>query len=194
MSAQGGWTLSDHANSPKSLDQITSSKWDYVVLQEQSEIPAIMPSRGVSMYPAARMLVRLIKSTGATPIFFITWGHKDGLPEYGIKDYQSMQIQIDNGYMEIAKELSVPLAPVGYAWLLATIQNSKLDLWQQDGSHPTEIGTYLAACVFYAVIFREPPLGLSFKGQLGNETAQLLQQVASHTVLEDIEQWNLPNP
>jgi hypothetical protein len=106
-------------------------------------------------------------------------------------DFQSMQIQINIGYLVIAQELKVPIAPVGYTWLLAKGQNPQLDLWQEDGSHPTEQGTYLAACVFYAVIFRQSPEGLSYKGNLPEETVLFLQQIATDTVLNDPAQWFL---
>jgi hypothetical protein len=41
MSAEGGWKLADHAASSKTLDLIKRQKWDWVILQEQSEIPAV---------------------------------------------------------------------------------------------------------------------------------------------------------
>jgi hypothetical protein len=191
LAAQGGWTLAEHVNSTDTINQITSSKWDYIVLQEQSEIPAIEQSRIASMYPAARVLVNQIKGAGAKPIFFLTWAHKAGWPADGFQDYQSMQFQIDIGYLGIAQELSVPVAPVGYAWLLAMGQNSQLDLWQADGSHPTEQGTYLTACVFYSVIFRQSPEGLTYLAGLKKETATYLQKIAASTVLDNPAQWNL---
>jgi hypothetical protein len=143
------------------------------------------------MYPSARTLVHQIKGAGATPIFFLTWAHREGLPDFGLQDFQTMQFQIDIGYMRIAQELSAPLAPVGYAWLLALGQNSKMDLWQPDGSHPSVQGTYLAACVFYAVIFRQSPKGLTYQAGLTTETATFLQQIAGTTVLDNPTQWNL---
>jgi hypothetical protein len=191
MAAQRGWSLTDHVNSSDTLNQITASKWKFVVLQEQSEIPAIDNSRSASMYPAARTLVSQIEGAGATPIFFLTWAYREGLPDFGLPDFQTMQFQIDIGYMRIAQELSAPLAPVGYAWLLGQGQNSKLDLWQPDGSHPTEQGTYLAACVFYAVIFRQIPKGLTYQAGLTTETATFLQQIAGTAVLDNPTQWNL---
>lgn len=192
MVAPGGWTLSDHVNSSETLSTITSSKWDFVVLQEQSQIPAVEQSRIYTMYPAVRVLVHQIEGTDAIPIFFLTWAHRDGWPEYGLPDYQSMQFQIDFGYLGIAQELKVPVAPVGYAWLLARGQDSQLHLWQEDGSHPTEQGTYLAACVFYAVIFRQSPEGLTYLAGLPEETANFFQQIAANTVLHNPAQWNLP--
>ena len=192
MAAQGGWTLADHVNSSATLTQISGSTWDYVVLQEQSEIPAFEQSREVTMYPAARTLVRQIAAVGARPIFFMTWAHQDGLPEYNLQDYQSMQFQIDIGYMGIAQELSARVAPVGYAWLLAKGQNPQLDLWQSDGSHPSVQGTYLAACVFYAVIFRQSPEGLSYQAGLAKDSANYIQKISGSTVLDDPSQWHLP--
>jgi hypothetical protein len=144
------------------------------------------------MYPATRTLVRQIEGAGATPIFFLTWAHRDGLPESGLQDYQTMQFQVDIGYLGIARELSAAISPVGYAWLLAKGQNPNLDLWQADGSHPSEEGTYLAACVFYAVIFRESPKGLTYQAGLSKETATFLQQISASTVLDNPAQWGLP--
>jgi hypothetical protein len=192
IEATGSWTLSNHAASPATLDKLNSSKWNYVVLQEQSQIPASEQSRTQQMYPAARVLVRKIRAMGATPILFVTWAHRDGWPENGLQNYESMQYQIDNGYLGIAQELNLPEAPVGFAWLAARKQNPQVGLWQEDGSHPSEQGTYLAACVFYSVIFRQSPEGLSFTANLPQETAQSLQKLAAATVLTNAQEWNLP--
>jgi hypothetical protein len=192
MSAPGGWMLVQHLTTQQTLDALQSFKWDFVVLQEQSEIPSVEQDRVQEMYPAATALVQKIRQAGATPIFFLTWAHKDGWPENNLPDYESMQLQINQGYMTIANQLIAPVAPVGYAWLTAWLQEPQLDLWQADGSHPTEQGTYLAACVFYAVIFRQSPENIPFHGNLQAVTARYLQKVAADTVLNDPSQWNLP--
>ena len=183
MSAQGGWSLTDHVGSTETLNLLNSTKWNFVVLQEQSEIPSVPQVRNQEMYPAARELVKKIKNIDAMPIFFITWAHRDGMPENGMNNYESMQRQINYGYMEIAQELNAPIAPVGLAWSIAVKEHPELELWQGDGSHPTEQGTYLAACVFYAVIFHESPDGLTYRASLSRENAKIIQSVASHTVL-----------
>ena len=70
--------------------------------------------------------------------------------------------------------------------------NAPPGLWQDDGSHPTVAGTYLAACVFYASIFHESPVGLAYDAGLAKELAASLQQGAADTVLTDQAQWGLP--
>ena len=192
MVAPGGWMLADHLKSTDTLSALQSSKWDFVVLQEQSQIPSVEPARSQEMYPSAGALVQKIREAGAQPIFFLTWAHRDGWPENNLPDYESMQLQINQGYMTIANKLITPVAPVGYAWLTVWLQNPALALWQADGSHPTELGTYLAACVFYAVLFRQSPENNSYLAHLPAATAHYFQSVAAKTVLSNPSQWNLP--
>ena len=182
MAASGGWTLEKHLASPETLDQIKSKQWDQVVLQEQSQMPAYEQSRTVYMYPAARSLVKVIREDGAAPLFFETWGYRDGDPQYGLAGYEPMQAQLAWGYQRIAQELNAQLAPVGAAWRASRRQAPQIDLWQADGSHPSKAGTYLAACVFYAVIFRESPEGLAYTGGLSAEQAQALQKISAEVV------------
>jgi len=190
MSAQGGWMLADHVKSSDTIAKINSEKWTFVVLQEQSEVPSIQSSRTQEMYPAARVLVADVRQIGAEPIFFITWAYRDGLPASGMPNYENMQAQIDNGYILTAQALNSPVAPVGVAWFHVRNQYPQINLWQDDGSHPTTEGTYLAACVFYADIFRQSPEGLSYQDNLSAETAQDLQKAAADTVFNG--QWGIP--
>lgn len=183
MAAPGGWTLADHLYSPETLETLNSAKWNFVVLQEQSQIPSVQQFRTQEMYPPTRELVGRVRALGATPLFFVTWARRDGWPENGMGTYQSMQAEIDTGYAGIASELNAPVAPVGSAWFNAVMEHPELNLWQDDGNHPTEQGTYLAACVFYAVIFHESPSGLSYHANLSKETAQAIQTIASKTVV-----------
>jgi hypothetical protein len=192
MAAQGGWSLYNHLNSSESLEIIQASKWNYVVLQEQSMIPASEAARNAQMYPAARDLAAKISAAGAQPILFVTWAHKAGWPENGMPTYEAMQLAINYGYLTLGQQLHAPMAPVGYAWLALWRQNPQLGLWQEDGSHPNELGTYLAACVFYAVIFHKSPEGLTYRGNLANENADLLQKTASEIVFKNEKKWNLP--
>jgi hypothetical protein len=94
-----------------------------------------------------------------------------------------MQIQINKRYMGIAEELNVPVAPVGSGWLPAMKEHPELELWQADGSHPTELGTYLADCVFYTVIFHESPDGLMYRAGVAREDARIIQILVSKTVV-----------
>jgi hypothetical protein len=181
----------DQATAPTTAALLAGSHWDFVVLQEQSEIPSVESMRQSLMYPAARDLVAMVRRAGAVPIFFLTWAHRDGWPDNGLPGYSQMQDAIDTGYLFIAGEQHAPLAPVGFAWSALNAQESTPDLWQGDGSHPTTKGTYLAACVFYAAVFKERSAGLSYHPWLSNGDAVQAQDAADSTVFGDLARWGL---
>ena len=183
MVAEGGWTLADHAASVETQKRIAEGTWDYVVLQEQSVIPSVEHRRNTEMEPAARALVEQIRRAGAEPLFFMTWGRRDGLPEAGFENFTAMQTQLEMGYTEIAAGLDAAVASVGLAWQQAVLEDSKLPLWDSDGSHPSIEGSYLTACVFYAAIVRESPEGLDFYVGLSVDRVRQLQRIAAQSVI-----------
>jgi len=189
MLATGGATLADHVRDPATATTLTSTSWNAVVLQEQSEIPSSGTLWQSQMYPAAAQLVGMVRQAGAVPILFLTWAHREGWPETGLLDYRSMQEAIDGGYLAVARRQDVSTAPVGLAWSALLGRTPQADLWQDDGSHPTLEGTYLAACVFYATIFGQSPRGLTYLDGLSDDTAAEAQEVAADVVLGDPTLW-----
>jgi hypothetical protein len=81
---------------------------------------------------------------------------------------------------------------VGYAWFVVRQQDPGIELWQSDQSHPSQAGTYLAACVFYATLFDQSPVGLSYHGGLSDGDAHALQSAAGSSVLDLANEWRLP--
>jgi hypothetical protein len=191
MVANGGETLAQHAAATETLDKISSASWSFVVLQEQSEIPATSAGRTQQMYPAARSLSARVEAIGAQPMFFLTWAHRDGIAVSGLGNYEAMQLAIGDGYTGIADELRVPVAPVGLTWFVVRREHPEIAMWQDDGSHPSPAGTYLAACVFYAAIFRQSPADSSYAGGLSSHDAGALQAEAAMSVLDNPAHWGL---
>ena len=181
MSAQGGWALSDHAASTLTLDKIEQQDWDYVILQERTSFIVDKPDEHA--YPAIRLLYDKISEKDATLILFMTWGPRDSLPDAGFENFDDMQSQIRSGYTDIAAELGITVAPVGIAWQNGITEYPQLNLWHMDGVHPSREGSYLSACVFYALIFQKSPEGLPYTAGLSEEIVQVLQTTAAETVL-----------
>jgi len=201
MSAPSGYSLMEHATNESTLAKISRGGWDYVVLQEQSQIPTIPFWRDSGMFPAARFLDSLVTSHGGSTAFYMTWGWKlggtmiyqgDTSPHF--RDYFEMQDSVATTYVTIAGELSALLSPVGMAWRRARILDTLVDLWQEDCCHATLKGTYLAACVFYCAIFHDDPTGLLFFGGLSAEDAFFCQVVAWQTLTGVDEQHSKPRP
>jgi len=187
--APGGYTLEQHTTNQVTLDKISRGTWDYVVLQEQSQVPTIDYWRYNSMYPSARILDSLITLHDGATAFFMTWGRKyGGQQTWGgysspvFVDLFHMQDSLSSAYAQISNELSALLSPVGNAWATAVRMDSTVDLWQSDNSHPTLRGSYLAACVFYGVFFDESPMGLSYTAGLPWEDAYFLRTIEASTI------------
>ena len=135
----GAWLLV-HWRQQRAVEEIRKRKWDFVVLQEQSALPV---EDRATMYEYARLFDKEIKKAGATTMLFLTWAYRDQ-PE--------MQQGLDRAYFGLASEIHARVAPVGPAWKIALEATPALALHAEDGSHPTPLGTYLAACVFYRAI------------------------------------------
>ena len=140
-----GGTLQAHWEKAAAVAAIQQTQWDFVVLQEQSMLPTVDPER---MYRYARLFDAEIKKRRARTILFLTWARVDK---------PGMQRALDTAYTTLANELGSIVAPVGPAWQKALTERTDLGLHHQDGSHPTRLGTYVAACVFYSVIYGKPP-------------------------------------
>ncbi len=187
--AKGGATLGELLGAPETAAALTPGRWDVVVLQEQSQVPAAPAVRTTVMFPAVRSFEARIAAASARTVLFLTWAHRDGWPEQGLLTFQAMQDQLSQGYLAIGRELGTPVVPVGVAWAALLQRAPPIALWQDDGSHPSAAGTYLSACAFYAAFFRQAPEGLSFTGGLSGDDARIIQQVAAATVLADPTSW-----
>ncbi|MFN6483093.1 MULTISPECIES: SGNH/GDSL hydrolase family protein [unclassified Nostoc] len=149
MVVVGGATLKSHWKRGKAIKRLKAKRWDYVVLQEQSNLPITNPKE---MYNYATLFDAEIKRVNSQTVFYLTWA-KQNQPE-------TQQI-LTNSYMSIAKELKAKVAPVGIAWQKIQEANLKLNLYSSDQSHPSPIGSYVAACVFYTTFYENSPVGLS---------------------------------
>ncbi len=143
----GGVTLEWHAQNEATLATLVEP-WDFVVLQEHSIRP-IQDTPKMAM--AAAALQAAIAPTGAQTVLYMTWARQH---------FPEMQAGLARVYAEIAQKIGARVAPVGLAWEAALTADPSLPLYTEDKSHPTALGSYLAACVFYATFFAESPVGL----------------------------------
>jgi hypothetical protein len=154
-STYGGWSLAQHAAHPFTLQKISEGKWDIIVIQEQSEIPA-KPAllRNPAMFPPLQILVKAAREHGAIPILYQTWGRRDGDPKRRKDSFQAMTRRLRQGYEAAAKNAGgLVIVAAGDAWLREIEAGRGQQLFCADGSHPTAQGNELTAKCFYQVLF-----------------------------------------
>lgn len=184
--APGGWWWRDHAASEETMNAIADGDWDFVVLQEQSMVPALPEmARQVSRPAAVRLSVAAIES-GARPVLFVTWGHRDGNMEVGHASYSTMQVAIARTYSELSTAVTAEIAPVGMAWWMARSERPDLSLYHADGVHPSKEGSYLAAAVIAATILDVDANALDRSLGLSGETAAVLRSFAARAVMGEV--------
>jgi hypothetical protein len=145
MSIEGGATLKRLWDEGRAPEAIRQARFDYVVIQPQSSEIVRMPDETRTY---ARMFIKSIRETGAQPIFFAPWPPAQ---------FASSQVQFRTAYRTLASALHVRLAPVDASW--QAVKWGGAELYSADGSHPNLNGSYLAACVFFAMIFDQDPTG-----------------------------------
>jgi hypothetical protein len=165
-----GYTLQNHWNDGKAVQAIRDGKWNYVVLQEQSQTP-IFDQRSFRTYAAE--FDQVIRNAGGRTLLLMTWERPDSVSA-GIT-----AANLANAYTSVGNAIGVNVAPAGLAFARSLRTRPDLVLYGQDG-HPTQAGTFLAACVLYASIVRTSPIGNPYSGDgISAETSVYLEQVAA---------------
>ena len=144
----GGASLRAHWNAGEAAEAIREGGYDAVVLQEQSTLPV---KNAVRMHENVCLFDGAIKAAGARTVLYMTWARLNA---------PDSQKAITDAYTAIGKELGAIVARVGVAWERFLRDNDRPVLHDRDQSHPTVAGSYLAACVFLAALFRESPVGI----------------------------------
>ncbi len=198
VSVFGGYTFNLHSTNTTTLSKIHSDTWDYVVLQEQSQIPALSPAYvSANCFPYAHKLDSVITKHNACTetVFFMTWGRKNGdamnCGSYPpVCTYNGMQARLRQSYLQMAVNEHGSVAPVGAAWKMVRDSFPTIELYEPDESHPSEQGTYLATCVFYCTFFKKNCVGSSYTfGSVTPAEALQLQYAATRVTLDSLATW-----
>ncbi|MCB0760024.1 MAG: T9SS type A sorting domain-containing protein [Flavobacteriales bacterium] len=198
-STLASYTFELHTQNGDTQDLLHNGSWDYVILQEQSQMPAFPDNQvQADVFPYAKQLVDTARfyNECSMPVFLMTWGRIDGDQDNcaawpPVCTYDGMQDLLTERYQEMAFMNNCWTAPVGEAWRQVRDEtNDEILLYSNDGSHPSAAGTYLMACVLYTMLYDDSPVGCTYTGGLDAETAQYLQTVAGSVVQGDEEAWN----
>ena len=168
FSAFDSYTLERHFSTQETIEKINSKCWDYVVLQEQSQRPVLDMNtfNDRIIYYADKLLQIIYKNNPETkPLFLMTWGRKNGDKELCKKfsytcTYEQMQNMLIERYNLLGYMLGIDVVPCGIAWQYFTLNNhNNIDLFNEDNSHPNEVGSYLNALCFYSAITGKSAVG-----------------------------------
>lgn len=193
----GGYTLEQHSTNATTISKIAAQSWDYVILQEQSQLPSFPPGQvQTDVLPYADSLVRMVRANDSCtkPIFYMTWGRKNGdasnCANYApLCTYSGMQQRLHDSYLLMAQLNQAEVAPVGVVWRTVRDSFPAIELYNPDQSHPSIKGSYLAACTFYASLFHKSPIGASYPNGVSATEASDIQRIAHNIVSDSLTTW-----
>lgn len=211
--AAGGRRFTDHlaeadgsrgATRTRDLLVTGGYSWDWVILQEQSQIPGF-PSWDPTLRASEAALVDLddlVEANGAETVLFMTWGRRNGDSSNPAlyPDFETMNDRILDGYLQYAAAAStavrpVWIAPVGLAFAQVHADASAVGdplapgsdfarLYRPDGSHPSAWGSFLASAVQFATLTGREATGVGVgMGMVGDEAYRAYLETVADTVV-----------
>lgn len=179
---KGGKDLAYHLAEPATEKLIGSQKWDFVILQEQSQKSGLGGKSSQGFHNDVASFSKIIRDTGSTPCLYLTWGRKAGDKKNPkiYPNYQAMQKKISTAYFKAGKNNQARILPVGLAYSKVKQQDQALfeSLYKKDGSHPSTIGAYVVSSVFWGGLTGQDPTTIKWRGAIEKPKALMLRQAA----------------
>tara|TARA_B100000586_G_scaffold204060_1_gene151790 strand:- start:52 stop:798 length:747 start_codon:yes stop_codon:yes gene_type:complete len=160
-------SLKDHwfeNNELKSRTLISNSEFNRVVIQDYSNNP-LQNSKESQKY--FLQFIDHIKLNNGTPYIYTTWMYK-GITSnnYDVLDPMHHTLK------PLADKTGAILVPVDQAFRIFQQRYPTIPIFTMDSKHPSPVGTYLAACVFYRLFTGDSPLGLSRRYERKDESGK----------------------
>ena len=156
--------------------------FELVILQGGS-MEVLTAKNRAQFRESAIELSKKIRATGAEVALYMT--HAFVEPD---KRYEPNLIdKIRPTYVSVGNGLDALVIPVGVAFERAYEQRPDFELHKTyDGTHPSLLGTYLAACVVYQSIYGSSTVGIDYDyfGAIAEGDSEFLRSIADQTVRE----------
>ena len=177
-----------HLTEPGRIGVTQPFQW--VVMQGGSAEP-LSQSRREIFRQTAMTHAEMVKARGGQVALYMTHAY---VKPHRLASPQNI-IATESMYVEVGNEIGALVIPVGLAFREAYQRFPNLKLHLPDGTHPSLLGTYLAACTTYATLYGRSPVGVKYNkldpsylshgaNAIDEATATQLQQVAQDVVTE----------
>ena len=152
-----------------------TNDYDIIVLQDRSVSP--LSEYNASLTGLKALANRIAETQVNCSVYlYQTWGNPSSQGNYG-GSIPAMEARLRTAYENMATEIGASVSYVGKAFTyvyetydLATQgKNSDKWLYQSDNSHPTFMGSYLAACVHAATMLGIDPRTSTYNGEVDAE-------------------------
>lgn len=156
---RGGYRLCQFADpeneeGKRLREAVLDRSFDCAVLQEQSLNPIKNEEEFLSGVGKVKALIEADRF-----VLYATWGRNDGstnLEELGLTR-QEMTERLSLAYNKAGGLYGMSVAEVGKAFLEYSLDHNKDDLYNPDKSHPSAVGSEIAARVIFDKVIEKAP-------------------------------------
>ena len=179
----GGATLRSLWRRDRGRQMLQSRHWDYVVLQESSDLPT-EPHGADKVAEGMDPWIEAVRQAGAKPVLYGAWARQAGSDFYthgrGAGSPAQMQGLIDQAIGGIAARYHIPAVLAGDSWARCAGQPGVPQLYFTDQHHPSVAGSYLTALLLYRQLTGHTPAPAGFvPPPLAPEQARALDSCAA---------------
>jgi hypothetical protein len=197
QSTEPGVSLYDHLTSENTIKKLNSQSWDFVVLQEgtvRTLIPEVMQYQ---LRPTVIKLDSIIRTRGGRTMLYESYPiskypEKYCYPSIVIsntleeKDYCSVELLdsdqefkiIQNSFNDLNNSIDGNIALVGTCFELCKKKFPELTLFEsKEDTHPSKLGSYLIACVFFKALTGETVSGMNYSAGLEFADIKKIQEI-----------------
>lgn len=145
---------------PSAKMLIRTEAWSHIILQEQSGLPRTdVEAFRKNVKQWIGYIREYCPNPNAIIIVPMNWAYSGDWTNF--TDFNS---KFYANYMDVARETGVTICPVGVAYQKVYDDGGVEGIapWFQDDRHPTDMSTYMAACMEYGLIFGVDPSTITF--------------------------------
>lgn len=160
----------DHDYHKLLIARLGEKHYDFAVLQDAGAATL------EDLESSLRTLLPMMEENGAKPFLYMRCAPK---AEEGLM--QELTANLSETYRRAGETFGVPVSAAAEAFVLCREKYPELELYADDRSHHSGMGSYLAACCLAETILGIDTRGNSYDAYFGKETAQKLQEIAHLT-------------
>ena len=136
--------------------------YDVCFLQEQSLLPALDHD---AFQAGVTFVKRMVGTRADKFILYATWARKLGSPDLENHGWsrEQMTALLDESYHKAGKALDIPVSPVGVNFWKVICSHPELYLHAADLTHPSYLGSCVAALTHYHTLFGQFPETVSLR-------------------------------
>ena len=153
---RSSYTLTKYANPNDELgavveSKLTTKKYDYVILQEQSTTPINNYNTFLTAVIALKTRIDQTQ-TNCQTILYETWGSPAGIEGTSFKTVGEMELALRTAYENAAREASCSVNYIGKAYTYA-FESLNFNIFSEDNRHQSNLGAYYSAACHVRSIF-----------------------------------------